>query len=79
MLKEYLDKHEIRYFEHFPKGLVCPICKTNEDTYTVLLPIDGTLEGNNEEAVCTHLHCAIAQRCSKEVGNTHQILYKVIK
>lgn len=79
MLKEYLDKHNIRCFEHFPEGLICPVCKTNEDTYTTLLPIDGTQDGNNEEAVCVHLHCAIAQRFSKEISGKNKILYRAIK
>jgi len=51
-----------RVFEHFPKTnikSVCPICYKNHDGATVLVPINGTQEGFNMEAVPTHIQCVI--------------------
>ena len=38
----------MRTFEHFNSinGAVCPVCKTSKDTETVLVPIQGTEDGN---------------------------------
>lgn len=63
-----------RTFKHFPKDKICPICKTNEDEETVLLPIDGTDNENICEAEPFHLYCAMAERLNKSVG----IIYKQI-
>ena len=48
-----------RVFEHFNKshGAICPICKTNKDTKTVLIPIPGTEDGGIMEAKQMHLKC----------------------
>jgi len=48
----------MRIFEHFPQNnKVCPVCKTRQDAETVLVPIPGTEEGNNMQAMCVHKKC----------------------
>jgi hypothetical protein len=49
----------IRTFEQFPEDSKCPVCGTNEQGLTVLVPIYGTQRGNNAEAICVHLKCAV--------------------
>lgn len=48
-----------RIFEHFPKQIKCPICDTNKDKPAVLIPISGTQEGNNIQAITVHHDCII--------------------
>jgi hypothetical protein len=50
-----------RVFEHFPQtgSSACPICGDNHDDATVLVPIHGTQDGFNVEAVPTHVQCVI--------------------
>jgi hypothetical protein len=49
----------MRTFEHFNKSGkdVCPICKTSEDKEIMLVPIFGTEEGNNIQAIQIHTQC----------------------
>jgi hypothetical protein len=49
----------MRIFNHFNQSNddICPICRTNEDKETVLIPIPGTEEGNLLEAIQMHLDC----------------------
>ena len=47
----------MRTFAHFPKTNLCPICGTKRDEKCVLIPIDGTEDGNIIEAECVHLQC----------------------
>ena len=48
----------MRKYEHFPENNTCPICGTNyRNMDTVFIPIDGTGEGNNEQAQPFHLPC----------------------
>ena len=47
----------MRTFEHFPKEAICPICKENNDSECVLIPIDGTEKGNICEAQPVHVKC----------------------
>jgi hypothetical protein len=49
----------MRTFAHFNQstGAVCPMCKTNEDCETVLIPIPGTEKGNIMEAMQVHKKC----------------------
>jgi len=47
----------MRSFEQFPKKIICPICKTNDNKESVLIPISGKEEGNNCQAKCFHLEC----------------------
>ena len=63
-----------RTFESFPEKMVCPICGTNNDGTTILIPIEGTGDGNIVEAKAMHLSCAIIKSWSEEhslgvVGN----------
>ena len=51
----------MRVFDHFPKEATCPICRTSDGGQTVLVPIAGTLDDGNWEAVPMHLMCAVAQ------------------
>jgi hypothetical protein len=50
-----------RVFEHFPEtaGSVCPVCSERHDGPTILIPIHGTQDGNNVEAVPAHIECVI--------------------
>jgi hypothetical protein len=50
-----------RVFEHFPAtGLSkCPVCDGNHDGPTILIPIYGTEDGNNMEAVPAHIDCVM--------------------
>ena len=47
----------MRTFKHFNKAGKCPICGTNKDGETVLIPIQGTGDGHISEAVQIHLDC----------------------
>jgi hypothetical protein len=49
----------MRTFDHFSKGVNCPICGTDKDSPPVLVPIEGTNKdgGMNYEAVQVHLEC----------------------
>ena len=49
----------MRVFEHFNAagGDVCPICKTANDTDTILVPIPGTEDGNIVQAKQVHKKC----------------------
>ena len=49
----------MRVFEHFNSlnGTVCPVCQTSADTQTVLVPIQGTEDGNICEARQVHKKC----------------------
>ena len=49
----------MKAFPHFNQDndAVCPMCKTNEDCETVLVPIPGTEEGNIMQARQVHKKC----------------------
>lgn len=49
----------MRTFPHFnpSSDSLCPICGTNDDEETVLIPIAGTQDGNNCQAVQVHTKC----------------------
>ncbi len=59
-----------RIFQIFPANSTCPICRTNENKACVLIPVDGTLEGKNEQALPTHVECLTTAkfRYHKEEG-----------
>jgi hypothetical protein len=59
-------------FPKFPEISRCPICGTNKSTHTVLVPIDDSKnDGNNIQAVPTHLSCIVSNiRYSK----VHQLM-----
>lgn len=52
----------MRVFPHFPQNghTVCPVCGTDEDGQTFLVPIHGTEDGPTVEAVPTHMHCILS-------------------
>ena len=58
----------MRTFESFPKELKCPICGTNRDDKCFLIPLDGTAEGDNEQAAPVHTKCMkeLAYRYNKK-------------
>jgi len=59
----------MRIFEQFPKEFECIVCKTNKNSECILVPIDGTLEGRNEEATPVHVDCLkTGFRYNKEVN-----------
>ena len=49
----------MRTFEHFNASFdaICPICKTNKDAETVLIPIPGTEDDGIVEAQQMHKKC----------------------
>lgn len=55
-------KEEPRTFDHFPEEDICPICQSNDDGVTVLVPIAGTEEDSIMEAKPVHLACAVINR-----------------
>ncbi len=61
-----------RTFEHFPEDIKCPVCGTNDDGQTVLVPIVGTGDGRICEAQCVHLACCVPDFYDKK----HNLLYK---
>lgn len=63
-----------RTFEHFPDGIECIVCHTSEDKPCVLIAMDGTADGNIEEAKPVHVDCAIAERCVESNGSF--LMYK---
>ena len=38
---------------------VCPLCQTNNFKPVVLVPIDGTRDGQNYKAIQVHLDCIL--------------------
>ena len=60
-------------FPHFNQDndAVCPMCKTNEDCETVLVPVPGTECGNIMEARQVHKKCydlAIKKLLEEEIA-----------
>lgn len=59
----------IRIFDKFnPDGPACPLCYTKDELATILVPIAGTEDGNNVQAMQVHAHCVVW------LGNTVQEL-----
>lgn len=59
----------MRVFPKFPEKGQCPVCGTNTEAQTILVPIDDSKknDGSNMEAIPTHLACILAKiRFSKE-------------
>ena len=46
-----------RIFQGFPSASKCPLCGKGTDTPCILVPIEGTANGNNEEAIPVHVTC----------------------
>lgn len=67
----------MKVFKSFNSNTICPICKTNEDKETVLVPIDGTEKGRIAEAVQIHLEC-INIRISNEQINGNKLIYQLL-
>lgn len=65
-----------RIFDGFNASFdcVCPICKTGEDKQTVLIPIDGTENGNICRAEQVHLDCLLTHLGYKK---DHKIIYAI--
>jgi len=64
-----------RTFEHFPDTAVCPICATNADGPCVLIPIDGTQDGDCREAKPVHAECVDVDRMRYSV--TSNVVYVI--
>ncbi len=49
----------MKTFQHFNSAgeAVCPVCGTSNDKETVLVPIAGTQEGGNCQAIQVHTEC----------------------
>ena len=66
----------MRTFKNFPETSKCIICRNNDNRECTLIPIDGTENGNNCEAVPVHVDCIknLKLRYNKEAN----IIYSVI-
>jgi len=62
-----------KHFNSFNTSDVCPICGTNNDKEVILVPIKGTEEGNNIQAIQVHTDCLNCLVFDKEIG----IIYTV--
>jgi len=60
-----------REFEHFNDTDRCPICKTGDDKPCILVPIDGTNDGNICQGIAVHVDC-IELRFNRNVGVLYQ-------
>lgn len=60
-----------------PGSIPCIICGTSKDGECILIGKDGTVEGNNEEAVVVHLDC-LQLRYSQEMGIVYQCVHRDI-
>ena len=67
----------MKIFENFNESGKCHICGTNKPGKCVLIPLDNTEDGNNEQAIQVHLDC-IALRAKTMMDNT-VFLYQVDK
>ncbi|MBL0320305.1 MAG: hypothetical protein IPP74_13595 [Alphaproteobacteria bacterium] len=65
----------LKAFPHFNKsgGNKCPICLTNDDEKTILVPIDGTEDDGLVECEQIHLNC-ISLRINKGIGYIYQVV-----
>lgn len=67
----------MRVFNQFPQGdMVCKVCGTSADEECVLIPIDGTDEGNICQALPFHVKCLAPD--SFRFAKEHNVLYKLI-
>lgn len=67
----------MRVFPNFPPTAVCPLCETNEDKETVLVPVDGTEDADgNVRAQPTHVECLLDLQTFKYLEE-HDIYYKL--
>lgn len=57
-----------RTFERFPEDVTCPVCGTNDEGESVLIPIDGTTDGLVVKCQPIHLGCAVASNWDRSVG-----------
>ena len=69
----------MKIFKQFPENDTCPICKGNEDKPCILIPIQGTEDGNNVEAKPVHADCMDSRGwvISGDLGGT-KIIYRRI-
>ena len=67
----------MKTFEHFPREKICPLCDTSVDRPCILVPIDGTNEGNICEFIPVHVDCLTKGdlRYNREAN----VFYKVVK
>ena len=63
----------MRIFEHFNTASECMLCGTNEDKPCTLIGVDGTQDGNIEEAEQIHVDC-LEIRYSPDVKMFYQRL-----
>ena len=66
-------KPSLRTFDHFPEIAICPICRTNDDGISVLIPKTGTEEDGICEASPVHLVCAIPTCHETMMDGSHLI------
>ena len=47
----------MRTFKQFPEETICKMCGTNTNKECILIPVDGTQDGNNTQAIVVHTDC----------------------
>ncbi len=69
----------MKVFQHFNQenNSICPICGTNDDKETALIPIAGTKDGNLSEYEQVHLEC-ISPTLFFESGKIAHIIHSFI-
>ena len=68
----------MRYFEHFPKDDLCPICETNDDGKYFLIAVYGTKKGNKMQAIPVHSTCFVDDEFIRGLlfDIEHKIIYR---
>lgn len=76
-LKDALKNNFFDKMVNFPQNIdsVCPICKTSTVEPCMLVAIDGTRDGNNEEACLIHGSCFIRACENCRINYEHGIIY----
>jgi hypothetical protein len=62
----------MRTFEHFPEHSTCILCGKSTDSTCILVGIDDTQDGSNEQATPVHVDC-IKLRLNKHRNVVYQV------
>lgn len=69
----------MKVFECFNQDVKCMLCGKNTEGKAVLLPIDGTKDGNIERAIQVHLDCIDLRVAELELPDQpgRQLIYQI--
>jgi hypothetical protein len=72
--------NKMKIFDHMnTEGAArCPVCKTKKDKPVILVPIAGTEEGNNSQAIQVHVDCVDLTYSPGIEGVSMATLYQVL-